>query len=449
MWRIRATTQALEFNLRMTRKPSTWVFVESQRKKSDAAFQWLKNYGVRYVFVPMRAESEGILLKNPLWNIGASNCPESRLCFVDSDVVMCNSDWVEKAATAFGQYDVLSLASHQYYQADESCSLHRTIGHTWVESGNLSGHLGFTLGLTRKAWQEIGGLGPALVLDDVHTYHKIVGDRLFKDAYKDWLGMFELPERHRNGHNLELGYAPNVACHVWHGDHPSKYADLTRLVKAASVKSESDMFDCSERLPTWKMCSARGIALSRAVAMYNDHHRRNDLDEDAGVVDSGFDIVAEFRSEMRKQLGAPDSRHPLFICTVAKDGFGLRLQDFIEFHSKVEEKFFLPSGVQPIVLFFTDCQKHGFKECGLNTVPLKNFKPGEEFAQCIRKELKYPPGTTIYYVPFGFDLDGLSTDIWRPDGVFENPDGTVLASVCWMPGLPKKEVISVHSVVNS
>ena len=26
--RIRATTQALEFNLQMTRKPSTWVFVE-------------------------------------------------------------------------------------------------------------------------------------------------------------------------------------------------------------------------------------------------------------------------------------------------------------------------------------------------------------------------------------------------------------------------------------
>ena len=74
--RIRATTQALEFNLQMTAKPSTWVFVECQRKKSECAFQWLKRYGVKYVFVQMKPENEGIMLKHPLWNIGVANCTE-------------------------------------------------------------------------------------------------------------------------------------------------------------------------------------------------------------------------------------------------------------------------------------------------------------------------------------------------------------------------------------
>ena len=100
--RIRATTQAIEFNLQMTRKPRTWVFVEAQKSKADCAFNWVKNYGIKHIFVKITSDSDGILLKNPLWNKGADYCVEDRLCFLDSDVVMCNSDWVEKC-----------LASHQ------------------------------------------------------------------------------------------------------------------------------------------------------------------------------------------------------------------------------------------------------------------------------------------------------------------------------------------------
>lgn len=80
----------------------------------------------------MKPENEGIMLKNSLWNIGVANCTESRLCFVDSDLVMCNSDWVERAVDAFDSgSDVLSLASHQYYQSDSSCKLYETIGYKW------------------------------------------------------------------------------------------------------------------------------------------------------------------------------------------------------------------------------------------------------------------------------------------------------------------------------
>lgn len=250
--RIRATTQALEFNLQMTAKPSTWVFVECQRKKSDCAFQWLKRYGVKYVFVQMKPENEGIMLKHPLWNIGVANCTESKLCFVDSDVVMCNSDWIKKAAHEFDSYDVLSLASHQYCQADENCKLYETIGYKWVSTGKVDkGHVGFTLGLTRKTFKEIGGLDPAIILDDIHTYHKILGDEAFK-FFEEWTKPFDLPSDRKFGYNLELGYADNVACHVWHGDAPSKYDDLTKLMVTSGVKSMSDIFDYSrgDTLPT-------------------------------------------------------------------------------------------------------------------------------------------------------------------------------------------------------
>ena len=49
--RIKATTDAIQFNMRMTRKPSTWVFVECQKKRSECAFGWISKYGVKHHFI--------------------------------------------------------------------------------------------------------------------------------------------------------------------------------------------------------------------------------------------------------------------------------------------------------------------------------------------------------------------------------------------------------------
>ena len=418
--RIRATTQALEFNLQMTAKPSTWVFVECQRKKSECAFQWLKKYGVKYVFVQMKPENDGIMLKHPLWNIGVANCTESKLCFVDSDVVMCNSDWIKKAASEFDSYDVLSLASHQYCQASDDCKLYETIGYKWVSTGKVDkGHVGFTLGLTRKTFNLIGGLDPAIILDDIHTYHKILGDNAFK-FFDGWTKPFALPPDMKFGYNVELGYADNIACHIWHGGTESKYDDLTKLLSASGIKTIKDIFDCSEHLPEWKTYSARCMVLKRTIEKYYKHVKENELVGDK----QPFDIVGEFRSGMKKAMGEPDEKHPLFVCTVVKDRFGLKLEDFTKFRDMVEDRFF-GSKIQPVVLFFTDCKKYDFEDEGFNVVPIKNYNSEDEFSQCMRKDLKYPKNVVIYYIPFG--LTDFSSDLWLPDGKVENADGTILS----------------------
>ena len=423
--RIRATTQALEFNLQMTAKPSTWVFVECQRRKSECAFQWLRRYGVKYVFVQMKPENEGIMLKHPLWNIGVANCTESKLCFVDSDVVMCNSDWIKKAASEFDSYDVLSLASHQYCQASDDCKLYETIGYRWVSTGKVDkGHVGFTLGLTRKMFNLIGGhLDPAIILDDIHAYHKILGDEAFK-SFEKWYKPFDLQPDRKFGYNVELGYVDNIACHVWHGDAPSKYDDLTKLMVASGVKSMSDIFDYSrgDILPAWKTNTAKGMALSKTILKYYEHMKNNELVEDK---QPDFDLVGEYRSEMKRLLGEPDEKHPLFICTVVKDRFGLKLEDFTKFRNLVEDKF-MGAKVHPVVLFFTDCKKYDFKDEGFNVVPIKNYNPEDEFSQCLRKDLKYPKNVVIYYIPFG--LTDFCSDIWIPDERIENSDETVIMS---------------------
>jgi hypothetical protein len=175
-----------------------------------------------------------------------------------------------------------------------------------------------------------------------------------------------------------------------------------------------------DELPAWKTNTAKGMALSKTILKYYKHVKENELAEDKRP---DFDIVGEYGSEMKRLLGEPDEKHPLFVCTVVKDRFGLKLEDFTKFRDMVEDRF-MGAKVQPVVLFFTDCKKYDFKDEGFNVVPLKNYNPEDEFAQCLRKDLKYPKNVVIYYIPF--NAKDFSSDLWLPDGKVENPDGTIL-----------------------
>lgn len=427
--RIRATMQAIEFNLQMTKKPSTWVFVECQKNKSDCAFRWLKNYGVKYHFVKMDSSNEGIMLKNPLWNIGASLCQESRLCFLDSDVVMCNSNWVENCSTAFDNgYDVISLASHQYYQFCDNFKLHETIGYKMATSGKADkSHVGFTVGMTRNAFEKIGGLDPAIILDDVHLYHKILGDSMFK-FFENWTTPFKLNARQKYGYNIELGYALNTACHVFHGDMESKYDTIVKLLNVTGFRSIYDIVDYSTKdiykLPTWKP-NPKCNALKATIERYYSYLKNWELEIDKPY----FNIINEYKNELRKILGEPGDNCPLYVCTVAKDRYGLKLGDFVKFRDNVEKRFSC-SAYEPIVLFFTDCQKFKYAESEINTVPLKGYEIGKEFEQCLRKDLKYPNHAMLYYVPFDYgNFEELDVDIWLPSDRIDNADGTVMVSI--------------------
>lgn len=418
--RIRATMQAIEFNLQMTRKPRTWVFVEAQRRKSDCAFSWLSKYGVNYIFVKTTSENDGIMLKNPLWNIGALYCPEAKLLFLDSDVVMCNSDWVEKCSVALDGKDVISLASHQYAQADEKCSLHETIGYKWETSGTVeNSHCGYTIGMTRKTFKEIGGLEPALILDDLRTFHKLVGDDIFKPFGK-WSASFKLSHNHKLGYNVQLGYADNIACHVWHGDDKGKYENVTNLLVESGVDDIDDIikydFSKPNELPTWIVDKTRPIAIKSVLANC-----------------SGEDMGQKFPKEMRKLLGQPDEKHPLFVCTIVKDAFGLKMEDFVEFKTKVESKF--NPGIDkcnPTMVFFTDCNRFDFKEAGINSVSINMLGKGtDEVEKCASsKAFQKYKHSTVMYVPFNFsNWEELNLSVWVPDEKIGFFDGTAMKQI--------------------
>ena len=423
--RIRATMQALEFNLQMTSRPSSWVFVECQKKRSDCAFQWLQNHGIKHVFVKSSPNSDGIMLKNPLWTIGAKSCSEPNLCFVDSDVVMCSSDWIVRVKEAFAKYDVLTLASHQYYQHDDKCKLHETIGYKWVSEGTVEGsHVGFTLGMTRKTLEEIGGLEPAVILADVHTFHKILGEFQFK-PFEMWYRPFRLQPGLENGHNVRLGYADNIACHIWHEDGNSKYRDLTKLLNCHRFNSIGDILDTKDPLPTWKktpMCQS----LKNTILNYYKFLSSNANEENVRE----YDILGEYYSQMKGLCGGFDEKHPLFVCTTIKNGFGVEMESFVGFRDAVENKF-INEGIRPIVLFFTDC-KFDFKEHEINVAPLTDkYDPYDEIGQCLgRKDIKFPKDCVLYFIPSR--LKDFNERIWIPSERIDLFDGTSLIPYAYL-----------------
>ena len=415
--RIRATVTAMEFNLRMTRRPSTWIFVECQKSIDDCAFSWLRNHGIEYRFVQLPPESEGLMLKMSLWNIGAAMCKESRLCFVDSDVVMCDSDWIETTARKFDEgYDVLSLASFQYYQYSTKCHLIETIGHKWAHRKQLSAHAGFTLGLTRSTFEMIGGFDPSLILNDINNYYKILGKVMMK-WYDKWIVQEDLVKQASNGYNVRFSYADSIACHIWHGDDKQKYNAITSLIRTAGVNDIRTLVEWDEsnfdELPRWKDDLRCRILKEVLSDLYANRIQWEKASE-------------EYGRRMGEVFGVPDETHPLVVCTTVKNGFDVSMEDFLKFRSRAEAAFTSPS---PIVLFFTDVEQNerfDFASNEINTVPMKGYEDGKEFEQCMRADLKWPENAIIYYVPF--KMDKYNTRIWIPNAPVHNPDGTVLTT---------------------
>jgi hypothetical protein len=134
--------------------------------------------------------------------------------------------------------------------------------------------------------------------------------------------------------------------------------------------------------------------------------------------------VKEFTTKMMSLYGIQDENRQLYVCTVVKNGFGVKLDDFIKFRERVERAF--EKVASPIVLFFTDA-KFNFKSEGLNVAPLKGYDKAKEFDQCVRKGLKYQKNSIIYFIPF--KIDYFNEDIWIPDERIDFSDGTVLMPI--------------------
>lgn len=257
--RIEACQRALSFLLRSSPRPAEWIFVEAQKTKNDACFQWLKSFGVKYVFMQTTSESDGIFLKTPLWNVGVLNSRSSKLCFVDADVAFCQSNWLEKAIQGFEDYDVMSLASYCYYEGGQ-VTVSPTLGQTYllnkakIEQGERLkwGRSGLTVGMTRDLWDALKGFDSSVILDDVLYWYKVLG---YDCPYNNEKWMIHGKDMSNlYGIDAKLGAVDTICCHLDHGPLSNrKYSQLFDIIQQIDNPQELFVYDyLKSKLPVWQ-----------------------------------------------------------------------------------------------------------------------------------------------------------------------------------------------------
>ena len=136
-YEISKTAKALRYMLKSTSMPSDWIFVESQRLKSDASFGWVSKFGMKYRFVPA-GEWPNLPPKSSLWSTAQEFTGARMLVFVDSDSMFCNSSWLDETVRLLESgRDVVSPAGWTYTENDGENGLVESAGHVLMSNGGF------------------------------------------------------------------------------------------------------------------------------------------------------------------------------------------------------------------------------------------------------------------------------------------------------------------------
>lgn len=395
--RILATTKALRYIIEYNYMPQEWIFVEAQKSDEDCVFKWIANYGIKYKFVKITDEQDGLFLKTPLWNIGVLESTCSKLCFIDSDIAFCNSDWLNNVNCAFEKYDVMSLNGYAYYEV-EGHKLLESIGYKYLTDTKCVslGHMGFTFGCTREVFDKLNGFDCVCVnLDDFWNWARILGKSCFKSKSK-WL-MCELRKNEQYGLNIRLGSTEEICCHMFHGSiDERKYIDFINVVKN-KVDDISELIVYNKQtpniLPIWNTQNNITLVIRDSILdIYNS--------------DSNIIVDDLFNKNAKRIFGCIDNDHPLIICTEFIPRFNYGIQEFLEFKMNIDanisEKF-------EFVCFTNE----DLSEYSIDCIPLsKEYQDIEDCKQELnRSDIDFPEHSTIEWIEYGTKLDNLV--FWR------------------------------------
>lgn len=243
MSHVEAAKKALLLNLRSEPKFGEWIFTEAQ-VDSEREFEWLRDYGVKYEFVPIPEESKWMFLKWPLWNFGARKASKDKFAFADADVVFCNRDWAAKVSRAIGKFDIISLSRKCYYAEqsfkDRDAGLDAYKGLLDTAGAAERGHVGFTFGFNRKFLSEFGGFGCSIQKHgDVESWKRARKIAKAKD--------------------FKIGCAEGVCCHVSHGFLSDRKYDESKEVfrKIGEVQESFVSYELGDVLPKWNEANPR------------------------------------------------------------------------------------------------------------------------------------------------------------------------------------------------
>ncbi len=252
---ISASKRSLDILLRYRPLPLKWAFIEAQKHGVQRQFEWLRDYGVEYLFRELPDGSDGIFLKETLWNIAARSVGGDSLIFLDSDIVFCNRGWLSSVARAFDNYDIMSVHSYGYYAEQPVGTAVRflmpSIGENWL-GGNPFGFPGFTVGMTRRVFEDIGGFPiVSCYSGDIWFWTMVFGDR--RTSRVDSLPYYDIPDSWKSGlyDKYRIGSTGEICAHIAHGSISDRnYAVQRYFSRVCNSYCQEDL-DLTGELPLW------------------------------------------------------------------------------------------------------------------------------------------------------------------------------------------------------
>lgn len=207
--------------------------------------------------------------KERLWNIAARTLTTAkRLIFLDADLVFAESDWLDKCLDALGQYDIIQPYSTARWLDERGlCDMERPPASDAIRDGLKPAlkyyHPGFGWGMTREAFDKLGGLYDLSVSGNSDALFALaLRDNILHDAVASWFchrqdktiasPSYRDYKRKAVELNLSVGSPSGVTVtHLWHGSRANrKYIERGDLFPRRA-DGEYAVHDSPEGLLEW------------------------------------------------------------------------------------------------------------------------------------------------------------------------------------------------------
>ena len=239
---VEAAKNAIAFNLDYSNdRPKQWIFIEYNTHE----FEYLKQFGIEYYHISRNPKSDGLFMKECLWNIAWRKYAKSEnLCFIDSDIVYLDCDWVKKTYDGFKKYDafqnfsysVRSEISSGISNIDESIcyryKLNKIAEYNNQPQKSCKGYTGFNVCIKKTIMQKIDGFlnCPSVSGDFIFMYLLLsYVDKNFP-LYLDHHTKKGFQFNRVFGKELKIGCNNSIILHYAHGNSMKNY-DLLNLVQ--------------------------------------------------------------------------------------------------------------------------------------------------------------------------------------------------------------------------
>ena len=228
----------------------------------------------KYCDILLRERSDTVLWhKESLLNIAIANLPPDcdKVCWLDSDILFDNADWVEETAAALDEHAVVQPFSHciwlppelleldisqtHYPAINSEYSRIHSFGFSWknfgphaLEARILYGQVGFAWAIRREIFDQIGGLYDADIYagsGDNLMAHAFVGHQtmlrvdghIYSKAMKKHFTAWA--EKAFRAVDANVGYVDGTINHLWHGSsHNRRYLDRLLFLREIEFNPE-------------------------------------------------------------------------------------------------------------------------------------------------------------------------------------------------------------------